>query len=105
MIQTIQTFRRRSKGCLDEMNKYNIPCDVIVTGDSTEKFDEIIKKYDFIFAYCDALGINFMEYKNKVSKKNIEIFGFDGLSFYNPINKTIKSISADADSMVKYVTK
>ena len=99
------TFRRRSKGFLDEMSKYNIPCDVIVTGYSNEKYDEIIKKYDFIFAYCDELGINFMEYKNKVSKKNIEIFGFDGLSFYNPINKTIKSISADADSMVKYVTK
>lgn len=102
----VETFKRRKKGFLTELKKHNIECPVYIVGyGSNEKFECIIKNnHDFVFSYCDALGINLKDYL-KENKYKCKVYGFDGISYYSSSNKKISSVTSDLNKMSLYLAK
>ena len=103
--EDVETFQRRKNGFVDILKQYNIDVPIYVVGyGNKEKFNCVINnKHDFVFSYCDALGIELKDYLKEIKYK-CKVYGFDGISYYNDSLKKIRSVSSDLAQMSSYLT-
>ncbi len=103
----VETAIRRKNGFFDELNKHGINPDIYIIGyNNIAQCKKIIENNnDFIFSYCDTLGIDIKDYLNRQKYKKFNIFGFDGIHHYIKANKEIKGIYADTSEMSQYATE
>lgn len=100
----IDTSKRRMQGFIDELEKNNIKADIYNVGYTEQSNYKVIKENqnDFVFAYCDTLGIQLKDYLNTLDYNNYTLYGFDGISCYLKTAKMIKSAYANSEAMSKY---
>jgi LacI family transcriptional regulator len=100
----IDTALRREQGFEKGFKKKKIVPEKFVVGyGDDEKYAPVATSgSDFIFAYCDSLGIDLKEFLDKKGC-HPQIYGFDGLNAQVGATKSLPSVSADLEGMVDYL--
>lgn len=101
--EDVETFHRRRDGFITELKENNIIAPIYIVGyGDKEKYTPIIENnHDFVFAYCDALGVDLKDYLKEKNYK-CKVYGFDGINYHNTHYKKVSSISCDAELMAAY---